>query len=144
MSHIPWKSLRLFLDLDRQIDSAFDELIHKPWGRFQGDVWRPLVDVYETEDEYVVVADLPGVAPTELELTLTDNELAIRSKREVQSEIRRGQTVRVERERGEFYRRLWFDQAVDREQLESHFEHGQLVVRLVKRRQDRGSGHAHE
>jgi HSP20 family protein len=98
------------------------------------------VDVYETEEEYLIVADLPGVAPAALEVTVTSSELTIRGNRDVHSEIRRGQTVRIERERGEFYRRIHLSQAVDRDRVETRFEHGQLIVRLPKRGQANASG----
>ncbi len=134
MSRLPWRSLGWFLDLDHQIDSAFEELIHKPWGRLpRQEGWWPAVDIYETDEEYLVVADLPGVAPMALQVTVTTSELTIRGNRDVQSEIRRGQTVRIERERGEFYRRIPLSQAVDRDRVETRFEHGQLIVRLPKR-----------
>ena len=129
------------LDLDRQIDSAFEELIHKPWGSLHEEEGRwPAVDVCETEEEYLIVADLPGVTPTALEVTVTDSELTIRGQRDVQSEIRRGHTVRIEREVGEFCRRIRFPQAVDRNRVETSFEHGQLIVRVPKRGQAKAPG----
>ncbi len=134
VASLPWKSHGLFLDLDRQIESAFDELIHKPWGAGRGAAgsW-PAVDVYETASAYLVVADVPGVAPAQLKVTVADNELVICGRRDVESQIRLGQTVRIEREQGEFCRRIRFAQAVEKGQVESRFEQGQLLVRLIKR-----------
>jgi HSP20 family protein len=141
LTNLPWKSFGLMLDLDRQIEQAFEELIHRPWGslhRGQGS-WPP-VDIYETDREYLVVADLPGVAPTALELSVTQNELLIRGKRDVQSTIYSGQMVRIERERGQFERRIRFAQTVDPDRVESRCEHGQLVVRLIKQHPAKGTG----
>jgi len=136
VSRFPWKSLCLMLDLDRQIEIAFEDLIHKPWRSLQWEEGRwPVVDVYETDEEYVVVADLPGVAPTDLKVTVIENQLTIQGTRELQSGICCGQTVRIERECGEFCRRIAFDQAVHADVIESRFEHGQLIVRLTKRSQ---------
>jgi HSP20 family protein len=136
VAQLPWKSFSLLIDLDRQIDRVFEELIHKPWGAAPSATsWWPAVDIYESEEEYLVVADVPGVAPTELQVTVEDNELVICGKREVRSETYWGHSVRIERERGEFCRRVGLECPVRRDQVESRFQDGQLIVRLTKRSQ---------
>lgn len=129
-----WKPLRV-LDIERCIDEAFSELIHEPWGRpLAAEFWQPAVDVYETEDAYLIEADLPGVAPDAIQVSVEDRRVVLRGSRRTVQWQSAGRTVRVERAQGEFLRTLELDQPVDVTRIDRQFEHGLLRVRLPKLR----------
>lgn len=135
MSLMPWKPYRLMRDLERQIDDLFDELIHEPWGCFSGeDVWQPEIDIYETEDAYIIEADLPGVLAKDVEVTVDDHWVTIRGTRKTAELIESVQGIVLERRYGSFSRRFYLDQTVDPAKAESRCEQGIYKVRLPKKK----------
>lgn len=126
--------VRLSMDLDREIENAFSRLIHQPWGRCTGLAnWQPAVDVLETDDAYLIEADLPGVAQQDVEIRVDDHRLVLRGQRRSLQVSQTGREVRVERSRGEFERSVTLIHAVDPEHMQAHCQDGILHVRLPKR-----------
>ena len=133
----PLRPLRLALDLDRRIDELFTELIHEPWGRaFGGGGWQPAVDVFETDDAYLIEADIPGVAPENVEVRVEGRRLTIRGTREsvTWSRSEAGRNVQIERQHGDFCRTLELDHPIDVDRLEKQFDQGILRARLPKKK----------
>ena len=95
--------------------------------------WAPALDFAETADAYVVHADLPGVDPKEVEISLVDDRLEIRGdKTAVQSDEKRG-WIRVERRHGAFRRTLQLPGTVDAKKVKAESKNGVLTVTLPKR-----------
>ena len=137
----PFQPLRLPLDLSRQIEHAFSELIHEPWGRGPGERgWHPAVDLYETDDEYLVEADIPGVRPEQVEVRIEGKTLTLCGARDTVtfSGSPAGRTLMIERSSGRFCRTLELAQPVDAGRVETHFEQGILRVRLPKMKRASG------
>ena len=89
--------------------------------------WAPSLDATETEQGWVVTVDLPGIAPTTVDVTSDRNTLTVRGSRErVESENARA-GIR-ERAMGTFERSLRFPQHVDGEKISAGFEHGVLLA----------------
>jgi len=127
--------VRLSLDLDRRIEQLFTELIHEPWGReFSATEWQPAIDVHETADAYLIEADIPGVAPEDVEVQVDGRRLTIRGTRDTVtwSGSQAGRSVLVERQHGQFCRTLELDHPVAIERLQMQFEQGILRARLPK------------
>jgi HSP20 family protein len=66
--------------------------------------WAPAVDIYETENELVIKADLPDVNPKNLDIRVENNILTIRGERKVESKVKEDNYLRVERAYGSFSR----------------------------------------
>lgn len=136
----PFSPIRLSMDLDREIEAAFSQLIHQPWGR--GSTlrnWQPAVDVFETDDAYLIEADLPGVTRQDIEVEVSERRLELRGQRRSVQVSHSGREVRLERSHGEFQRTITFDHPVDPSRIETHCDAGILSVRLPKRRSERAS-----
>lgn len=89
------------------------------------------VDIYETDDEFVLVGDLPGVAKDRLNIRITENELVIAG--EVRVELPHGETPVIWETNGASYRRSFtLSDAVDREKVKADLKNGVLTVRLAK------------
>lgn len=128
-----WKSLRLSFDLDRRVEQLFNELIHEPWGFTAGsNPWQPAVDVRESDAAYLLEADLPGVRPEDVELRVVGRMVTIRGRRESVKISHESQNVRVEREQGEFSRKIELEHPVDAANIETRFENGIFRARLPK------------
>ncbi len=93
--------------------------------------WKPPADVFETEDSVVVLLDVAGVRKGELSLTLSDDRLTVRGRRQV-PEGRKKHYHQLEMEYGEFERVLWINTSVDRANIEAEFDNGMLCITLPK------------
>jgi len=94
--------------------------------------WNPSVDVYETPDEMIVVAELPGVDPASIDLAVTGNVLSLRGVKETGDLPEPLLQVR-ERRFGAFYRQLTLPHEVDFDKAQAEANHGVLKIRLPKR-----------
>jgi HSP20 family protein len=94
--------------------------------------WSPAVDVYDTAEELIVVAEVPGVEPTSIDLALTDNVLSLRGVKEAGGLPEPLLQVR-ERRFGAFHRELALPGDVDFDKVRATANQGVLTVRLPKR-----------
>jgi HSP20 family protein len=92
--------------------------------------FTPPVDVLETEDEYLVKVDLPGVKADDVNVEINENVLSISGSR-VAGETE-GQTQLVERPYGSFARTLTLPQGVDSDSIEAGYQDGVLELRIPK------------
>lgn len=132
------RPLRLSLDFDRRIEQLFTELIHEPWGRdFGANVWQPAIDVHETAEAYLIEADMPGVAPENVEIRVDGRRLTIRGTRDTLtwSGSETGRNVLIERQHGHFCRTVELEHPVETEHIPMQFEQGILRLRLPKKRE---------
>jgi HSP20 family protein len=99
----------------------------------------PSVDVRETEDAYVVKAELPGMKPEDAEVTLDDRTLVIRGKfgEEEESEREGGRWIVRERRAGSYARAISLPTTIDADKIESSFENGELKITLPKAQESR-------
>ena len=135
MSRFPWKPLRVEFDFDREIDSAFYQIIHSQWGP-GGPVeqWRPEIDVYETDDAYIVQADVPGVTCEDLHVEVTGQWLILSGSRESVGMEQTAHGLKLERRHGAFSRRIYLNESVDTDHIEHVCDDGLHRIRLNKRR----------
>lgn len=94
--------------------------------------WAPAVDIKEDKDRFVIIADVPGVDPKDIEVTMENGMLTIRGKRNEEKEEDRNGYRRVERVRGTFYRRFSLPDTADAERIEAHGKNGVLEIVLPK------------
>ena len=91
------------------------------------------LDVRETDEEIVVTASLPGVAPEDIEVTIEDRVLSIRAEPAAEDESEKGSYLVRERRAGSYRRALRLPGSVDAEKVVSGYEHGVLTITLPKR-----------
>jgi HSP20 family protein len=126
----PWESE--LLDLHRQVDEMFDELVYRPWAIAGRAVWRPPVDVHETADAFLVVIDLPDVDPKDIRLVLGERDVVVAGRRE--TALPEGiLSQRCERPSGPFERTVTLPQAVDHHQAKAEYRHGTCRIHLPKK-----------
>jgi HSP20 family protein len=95
------------------------------------------VDVYETEDAYVVRAPVAGVNPDDLDINIDNDVLTISGETRTTDEARDDQFIRRELRYGSFRRALRLPPTVDTEQVDATVEHGMLELRLPKKAESR-------
>lgn len=96
--------------------------------------WVPAVDIHEEPERYVISADVPGVDPSSIDITLEQGVLTINGeRRSARSEERAAGARRVERIYGNFYRRFALPDSADAAQVEARSVNGVLEVTIPKK-----------
>ena len=121
-----------FAEIER-IRREFDRLLEELVPREEGErVFAPVVDVYETDQELVVKAELPGVKKENVEVSIRDNALYIRGEKKEDREEKTKAYHRVERVYGRFERVLPLPTDVKVESAKAEFKDGVLEIRIPK------------
>jgi HSP20 family protein len=95
--------------------------------------WAPAVDIYETENELVVKADLPDIDEKDLDVRVENNMLTIRGERKFEQSVKEDNYLRVERSYGSFSRSFSLPNTVNTEAVKAEYKNGVLTVGLPKR-----------
>jgi HSP20 family protein len=111
-------------EVTRLFNTLFDE------GRAQR--WVPAMDLVESEDHFLLKADLPGLGEEDVNIEIRDNALTITGERKSEHEERERGWYRLERSFGQFSRSLTLPEGVDSDAVEAHFDRGVLEVRIPK------------
>ena len=98
----------------------------------RADSWTPPIDVYETEDRYVVTAELPGLEKKDVELNVADNLLTIRGEKKNEREEKNKDYHLVERSYGSFSRSVELPSGVKVEDISAEIANGVLKVTVPK------------
>jgi HSP20 family protein len=94
-------------------------------------VVAPFVDVYETDDDFHLVANMPGVTRDDVKLKLEEESLSIFGKVNYK-DLKNRKYILNENEIGNYYRKFRISNSVDETKIEARFENGQLTVKLPK------------
>ena len=94
--------------------------------------WVPAVDIKEEQSRFIVYADIPGVEPKDIEITMDNGVLTIRGERRNESTEEREGFKRIERMRGSFYRRFALPDTADVEKITAKGNHGVLEIVIPK------------
>ena len=113
----------------REIDRVFDAFFGQT---DQGRRWVPPMDLVEAEDHFVLKADLPGLAESDVNIEVQDGTLTISGERKAEHEQREKGWYRIERSFGSFNRSLTLPDGVDPDRIEASFNNGVLEVRIPK------------
>ena len=95
--------------------------------------WSPAVDIYETENELVLKADLPDVELKDIDVRVENQTLTISGERKFEQEQSGKGYHRIERSYGRFVRSFAVPQTFDTEQIAADFKNGVLSVTLPKK-----------
>jgi HSP20 family protein len=99
--------------------------------------WSPAVDAYESETEFVLTLELPGIAQDQVDLQIRHGVLFLRGQRNPCAELSKQVYYRLERPSGSFERRFSLPEDVDSEKVQAQLNDGVLTVTLPKRRRQR-------
>jgi len=134
LSLIRWDPLDELMGIRDAMNRVFDETFaRRGTGKSSGNHgWRPSVDMYETEDDVVVRANLPGVEQKDIEVTLTDNALTIKGESKYEKEIEDKNVHRRERSFGRFMRTLPINTKIKPDQAHAEFKDGVLGITIPK------------
>ena len=130
----PWNSVGS--DPHRELRQVLDRIFN-PEQADQSNIvtsqWAPHVDISEEEDRFLILADIPGVDPKDIEVTMEKGILTIKGQRIDQSIQKNGKLTRVERAHGTFYRRFALPDSADPNGIKASGRHGVLEITIPKR-----------
>ena len=129
----PWNRLsQLHKELDRVFDSRQGQGASEDSSHVVTCDWVPPVDIKEEQERFVLYADIPGVNPKEIEITMENRALTIRGQHGNHPPEDREGYKRLERPRGTFYRRFSLPDTVDVEKIAAKGQEGVLEVVIPK------------
>jgi HSP20 family protein len=118
------------LSMRRSMDRLFDRALEPSWS--DSGTWDLALDVVENKDEFLVKASLPGINPSDIEITFTDNVLTIQGEIKEDKEIKEEQYHLRERRQGMFSRSISLPNRVKSDAIEASYDAGVLSLRLPK------------
>jgi len=119
--------------LQDQINRLFNDVFERPGDESNLTTWAPAVDIFETEHELVVKADLPDIDPKDLDIRVENNILSIRGERKFESKVSQDKYLRVERAYGSFSRSFSLANTVNSEAIKADYQNGVLTLTVPKR-----------
>ena len=137
MAIVRWDPFRDLSMLQDRMNRLFDDA-GRPWRTDEPAAttsWSPSVDIFETEGEIVVKAELPGMDRKDIQLNLENNVLSLRGERKFQKETKDDNYHRIERSYGVFSRSFSIPATVDEERIRADYKDGVLKIVLPKKDQ---------
>jgi HSP20 family protein len=118
----------------RRLNTALDEAFGSAPAQenFVAATWFPACDVFEDKDAVKLLAELPGVRPEDVKLSVENGLLTIRGEKQQQSGYRNGRVHSFERSYGTFERSFALPSTIDPDRISASFEHGILTVTIPK------------
>jgi HSP20 family protein len=120
----------------RRLNSVLDEAFSNwPFQQESGSItssWYPACDVFEDKDAVKIVAELPGVKPEQVKLSLENNVLTIRGEKTQEAEERTERVHRYERSYGTFERAFVLPSTVDGDKISAQYQNGVLTILVPK------------
>jgi HSP20 family protein len=128
----PWTLLK---DIQGEVNDLFDrDMLQKgdPSEMATGQ-WSPHVDIKEEVDKFVIVADLPGVEPKEIQVSMENNIMTIKGERKLERKVKEENYSCMERFSGTFYRRFTLPDHADGEKICAKGKDGVLEIAIPKK-----------
>lgn len=119
------------LDPFRGLEEVFNQSLLAPRLRSTG--MTPRMDVRETEQSYIVKAEVPGVKKEDIKVNIDGNQVSINAQSQQESEEKSGDMLCTERSWGQYYRSFTLPQAVDDTQAKAEYHDGILELTLPKK-----------
>jgi len=132
-----WDPFRWLSTMQREMNRMFEEAFGDFTGTsalepFSAREWSPAVEMFETKDDVVVRAELPGMKQSDIDVSVSDGTLTIRGERKHEDEVKRENYYRSERVYGAFRRSIPLPSGIDPNKIKATYQNGILEVRFPK------------
>ena len=128
----PWRRLQ---QLQQQMGSLLDPRLNSvdDTATLATSDWVPAVDIKEEDNRFLIIADVPGVDPDDIEVHMENGILSIKGERREEHEDEKEGYKRIERSYGSFHRRFTLPDTADAEGISAKSRHGSLEITIPKR-----------
>jgi HSP20 family protein len=132
MALVRWDPSRELDTLQTDINRVFDTFFGGATANGAARQWVPAMDLVETDDHFVLRADLPGLTEDDVKIEFEDGTLTVSGERKAEHQAKNEGYYRVERAFGGFSRSLTLPKGIDAEAVTASFDRGVLEVRIPK------------
>jgi len=134
MAIIRWDPFRDMMILRDKMNRLFEDVYsgREDQGLLQG-IWAPSVDIYETETDLVLTAEVPGIDEKDIEIRIEDNTLTVKGERKLEKETKEENYHRIERSYGSFQRSFALPAYVDHDKVQAEQQDGVLKITMPKK-----------
>lgn len=135
MSVTRWDPFRDLVALQERMNRLFDESLRarSTEEEITSGTWAPPVDIYETEGQLVIKAEVPEVDRKDIDIKIENGILTLRGQRKFQKEVKEENYHRIERAYGSFSRSFTLPSGVDSEKISAAYKDGVLTIQIDKR-----------
>ncbi len=135
MAIVRWDPFQDLIALQDRMHRLFDQTLTRSRGE-QEDLapaaWSPPVDIYETAEDFVLKAELPGLSKDDIDIQVRDNTLTLRGERRLKKDVKQDNWLRVERATGTFQRVFTLPTDFQTDKVRAVFKDGMLEVSVPK------------
>ena len=134
MAVVKWTPRTELETLRHEFERLFERALPTMFGDGEenGTVWRPRLDMRETEAAYVLETDLPGMTAADMTVEVEGPYVVVKGERHAEREETKEGVKRAERTFGKFYRRVMLPETAKAEETEAHYANGVLTVTVPK------------
>ncbi|HWR98025.1 MAG TPA: Hsp20/alpha crystallin family protein [Candidatus Methanoperedens sp.] len=136
MAVIRWTPFRELSTVQERMNRLFEDVMRAPYRSDEGlaaSAWAPAVDIYETDKEIVLKAELPEMQEKDIDIKVEDNVLSITGERRMEKEVKEENYHRIERSYGSFNRSFTLPRTLDPEGIKAAYKDGVLKVNIPKK-----------
>ena len=135
MAQTEWDRLRDLVGIQERMNKLFESALARTNFDAEGGVgaWTPIADVHEGTERVVFFLELPGLAQSDIDVRLEDDELVVRGERQMDRGSPSDQFHRIERSYGKFIRRFRLRSHIDPTSVAAAYHDGVLVITLAKK-----------
>ena len=135
MAIIRWDPFRDIVTLREKMNRLFEDAVTARGEEKDmiSSTWTPSVDIFETENELILTAEVPGVEEDNIEIKIEDNTLCLNGERKFEKETKEENYHRIERSYGSFYRSFTIPRNVDQENIRAEHDNGVLRISMPKK-----------
>ena len=132
MKLVPRDPFVNFLPQIRDLNRFFNIELNDDDSSIATSHWTPAVDIAEKDDHFLIEADIPGVDPKDIEVSMENGYLTVKGEREKESKEEKDGYSRIERSHGSFYRRFSLPETADQESISAKSKKGVLQIKVGK------------
>jgi HSP20 family protein len=128
-----WDPFRELSSIQNELNRLFGRTFGSETEEVRSAAWVPAVDVAETEERFVITAELPGVKPDDVDISVEDSILTVQGERRFYEETKQEDYHRIERRFGSFARSVTLPSTADPEGIQAFFDAGVLRIEVPKK-----------
>ena len=136
MTLAKWEPLKDLLTIQERMNRLFDDSMRtiRPGDEsLSSAIWTPPVDIYETEGEVILKAELPEINQKDIEIQIENNTLTLRGERKFEKDDKKENYHRIERAYGSFVRSFTLPSSIDQDRIKADYRDGILKISMPKR-----------
>lgn len=135
MALVRWEPFKDLLSIHERMNRLFEDTLFRPKGmeeELMKGTWAPVVDIYETLNDIVLKAELPGLVQKDISVEVKDNTLILKGEKKFEKEVKEENYHRIERSYGTFQRIFTLPDTIQQDKVKAKFKDGILEIIMPK------------